>query len=695
MVAGAGQAADCTSILPPASPPAHATRSITSGDLVGLRDFGPMGVGDVNAELFGLSPDHRRAAFQIRRADATSNSYCFAMVVLDLRPGGGPVVVDTGGEYIRETYSVLGFAANTAPGTPKSIIPQWSPDGHWIAYLRRDLGSIQVWRAPTDGGPGEQVTHAGFDVERFAWTKDGEGVIFSGRPALVAANRAIDAEGLKGFHFDDRFMPASSDRPLVREPVAVEVFVQNIGQDTARVATSSETLELDPDQDPRQPAGARVVALDDAGLAWTDAAEDGNVASPTRLHTRSARFGTRICTADICDGITNLWWTKDQSALLYLRREGWRLSQTGLYLWRAGRPLPERVLITDDALLGCQMLNDSHLLCGDESSLRPRRLISINFETGELRPIFDPNPEFSLIRLGSVTRLKFKNSYGVPTFADLVLPPDHQPGQTHPLIVVNYESRGFLRGGTGDEYPIQVLAARGFAVLSMQNPISIGMSHGAKSYEEVNRMNRVNWVDRRSIVSSIETAINLAVARGVADPKRVGITGLSDGASTVIYALINTRRFAAAAVSSCCEEPSVVGYLDGPAVGGWLNAMGYPTLMQPDDAFSAATSFRLSGAKVEAPLLMQLADREYMASLEGYTALKELGKPVDLYVFPDENHVKWQPAHRKAAYDRAVDWFVFWLEGQEDSDPSKTDQYRRWEAMRAAAGNRTGVAPGL
>ncbi len=46
-------------------------------------------------------------------------------------------------------------------------------------------------------------------------------------------------------------------------------------------------------------------------------------------------------------------------------------------------------------------------------------------------------------------------------------------------------------------------------------------------------------------------------------------------------------------------------------------------------------------------------------------ALKELGKPVELYIFPNEYHNKTQPMHRWNVYRRNVQWFQFWLQGFE------------------------------
>jgi len=30
---------------------------------------------------------------------------------------------------------------------------------------------------------------------------------------------------------------------------------------------------------------------------------------------------------------------------------------------------------------------------------------------------------------------------------------------------------------------------------------------------------------------------------------------------------------------------------------------------------------------------------------------------------------------------RNLDWFLYWLQGREDSQPEKQEQYRRWKAM--------------
>src|SRR3546814_5450410 len=65
------------------------------------------------------------------------------------------------------------------------------------------------------------------------------------------------------------------------------------------------------------------------------------------------------------------------------------------------------------------------------------------------------------------------------------------------------------------------------------------------------------------------------VARGIVDPGSVGITGLSDGSSTVQFASLNCSKFAAGIVSGCCWEKEQAAWL-GPAFTRRLTAIGWP-----------------------------------------------------------------------------------------------------------------------
>jgi hypothetical protein len=65
-----------------------------------------------------------------------------------------------------------------------------------------------------------------------------------------------------------------------------------------------------------------------------------------------------------------------------------------------------------------------------------------------------------------------------------------------------------------------------------------------------------------------------------------------------------------------------------------------------------------------------------------YNALRELNKPIEMIVYADEGHVKSQPKHRYEIYQRNLEWFAFWLQGNEIPDSANNDQYKRWRTLK-------------
>jgi dipeptidyl aminopeptidase/acylaminoacyl peptidase len=669
----------CTSLAP--ADAGGSARLITARDLIELRDIGPVANGDVTARILTVSPDKRYAAFQIRQANLDANAYCLRMYVLDLKTDAPPRLVDEGGDSFHETYAQLGFAALTPPGYMPTITPLWSPDSQWIAYLRRDSGVTQVWRARTDGSLAAPVTRLDYDAEDFAWSGDGAFLIVSGRPDMLKARADIAEEGKRGYLYDDRFLPAAGNTPQPREPIGHRVIAVDIATGQVRAASEAETAHLSGSVSADRPKDAeRYFPGPKGASAWTSVIEPDNIVSPKRLHVRWSTTEETVCPETVCHPIANAWWSAD-GRTLWFQHAGYTLEGTDIYRWDAGDPAPRRLLSTTDVLIGCD-LADLALVCGYETATRPRRLARIDLTTGAMSMVFDPNPGFGTLHLGAVARLHVKNSFGIDAWGDLVLPPDHKVGQKHPLVVVQYDSRGFLRGGTGDDYPIQLMAANGLAVLSLQRPANVASVGRYKTWDDFNRRGQKDWSDRRSILSALDLAVDAAIATGDIDGGKLGLTGMSDGATTVQFALVNHPRFTAVATSSCCYEPSTLTSLVGPAISQWFGELGYPRLTDQADAEWRHISLVKNAARITTPILMQLNEHEYLGALDAHTALKELKQPVELYVFPDEYHVRWQPQHRLASYVRTVDWFRFWLQGQEDPDPGKRSQYERWRKLK-------------
>ena len=69
-------------------------------------------------------------------------------------------------------------------------------------------------------------------------------------------------------------------------------------------------------------------------------------------------------------------------------------------------------------------------------------------------------------------------------------------------------------------------------------------------------------------------------------------------------------------------------------------------------------------------------------SVPTWFQLRRAGASVEWYEYPDEGHVKRRPANKWWVYERNLDWFRFWLKGEEDNNPAKAEQYQRWRKLR-------------
>ena len=371
----------------------------------------------------------------------------------------------------------------------------------------------------------------------------------------------------------------------------------------------------------------------------------------------------------------------DRRRVRFFRLEGWSDASTALYEWDLVTGRVRRLYRTDDLLADCTPEGEA-LICLRESSLQPRRLERLDLKTGKRQLLFDPNPEFARLELGRAERLHWRNAFGLEVIGDLVLPVGYRHGAKYPLVVVQYKTRGFLRGGTGDEYPIQAFANRGYAVLSMGSPEPIGALRGARDFQEGNRLKLVGFAERRSGLSAVEVGVRLLIARGIMDPERIGITGLSNGATIAIHGLLHSKLFSAAAMSSCCIDTTLPARV-GPAAARSFYATGYPRMTDRNETFWREISLSLNARRIKTPILLQLSDDESMSALESYTSLREVGAPVDMFIFPGEHHVKWQPAHRLALFRRSLDWFDYWLRGIRSPDPDRQTELRHWDGLKS------------
>lgn len=151
------------------------------------------------------------------------------------------------------------------------------------------------------------------------------------------------------------------------------------------------------------------------------------------------------------------------------------------------------------------------------------------------------------------------------------------------------------------------------------------------------------WEDHEKAVLAM---LDEAAAEGLYDPKRLAITGLSQGGhGTIALASMHPERFRAAA--------PVCGYVDRRfSVEGSRQAEVPAT---EEDESVKATAMKLSAIPVRLfhGALDDVVPPEESRAM--HAALVELGGPVEYTEFPEANHNAWDPAYAESDLGR---WFI-------------------------------------
>ena len=314
-----------------------------------------------------------------------------------------------------------------------------------------------------------------------------------------------------------------------------------------------------------------------------------------------------------------------------------------------------------------------------EDLSHPPMLVGVLPNGAKTETVWDPNPQLNQLRTGAVRLYSWEDGAGHHRSGILAMPPHYEPGHRYPLVIQThgydankYFADGEFTTGSGG----RALNALGIVVLQMDMPMSDFRSPD----------------DGPFALAGFESAINQLWQDGIIDRQRVGVIGFSYSCFHVLYAISHRPDLFDAATITDGNNMSYVQYVmstDGRDALQEISEKTNGGMPFGDNLltwFSRAPNFALD--KVKTPLLISSFETgELLAQWETYSGLRRLRRPVDMIWLRKENapHILVKPHERYISEQSAVDWFKFWLNGQEDIDPEKAEQYARWRELRRLA----------
>ncbi len=586
---------------------------------------------------------------------------------------------------------------NPASGTHA---PRWSPDGRYLSYLATPGGAAGEALMLLDrrGGEARSIYQAKGSIGDYRWSPDGARVVLVVKAAADEEKtpRPIVIDGLHFKQDEDGYLGVGSGGHLLLFAVATQKAVALTndpasddelpawspdGRHVAFVRTHSPGVDADGredidliDEPAAWPAGdasvpvprllVRPFAPNTQRLAWSPdgkflaylqgLAPKFNAYMQDRLAVIAAAGGEPRALSDPLDrAVMSYVFTADSSAVLAAIEDD-------------GSVYPVRIPLADAhvqrSLAGGFVVSDLTTAAGHTALLHSDDTTAAEvfaLEGGTLRKLTNHNDAlFAELRLGKVQDLRCKSKDGTDVHGFAVLPPDYVPGRRYPAIL-------WIHGGPNgqdehstdfDSYNFrrQMLAAGGYVVLGVNYRGSSG-----RGLEYATAI-LADWGHKE--VEDLLAGVDAAVAQGLADPAHLGIGGWSYGGILTDYTIASDRRFAAAA-SGAGSANQLSMYGADQYILQYNAELGSPWA---HTALWLKVSYPFFHAdRIHTPTLFMGGTKDFNVPVAGgeqmFEALRTLGVPTELIVYPGESHELKRPSFLVDRVQRVSAWFDQYL----------------------------------
>ncbi|MFP5331696.1 MAG: S9 family peptidase [Acidimicrobiia bacterium] len=583
--------------------------------------------------------------------------------------------------------------------TESASKPAVSPDGSMLAFLRAVDGRQQVHLMPLDGGEPETITDLPLGVIGMRWFPDSVRLlvvaeVFAADPTLDGSARIRDEEPTTSAKTTDAAVYRYWDRWLTdgRYP---HLFVVSAGSEPRDLTpTSSRWMRWDNTGDPTDdvdiaPDSSQIAACFDTSAAphrelrWSlftidvDTAIEreltpevtGHVSAPrytpdgrhlvwgetidphfyadrNRLIRFDRQTGDRVELAAEWDRSPSSWAVDSAGILLVAEHAGrqpvWTLPLEG------GRPTA-----VGDAgtLTGPQRLPDGRIVASHNSLTAAPELVLIEGDRTNRLTRFTAEA-LEGIALPSVEEFEFVGGRGDTVQGWLVTP----SGVERPAPLVHM-IHGGPHGTFGDTWHWRWNAA---VFCGSRRIAALVNFHGSTGFgQEFAECIRGEWGDLPA--QDIEAATDDLVARGIADPERVAITGGSYGGYMVAWLISQTDRYRCAVAHAAVTD--LPGMYASDITSGRAHAYGAEVWEDLDRVNRWSPAAHAAGYAT--PTLVIHGERDYRVpitqGLEFYGVLTAKGVDARLVYYPDENH--WILSHGNSVhwYGEVTGWLDRYL----------------------------------